>query len=524
MPDPTTTRRNVLLITADQWRAEAVGAAGHPVVRTPHLDRLAKDGTRFARHYTQASPCGPARACLLTGRYLMNHRVVRNGTPLDARHTNLALEIRRDGYDPTLFGYTDTTVDPRTVAAGDPRLFTYEGVLPGLTPALVVPEDPRPWLAWLKAQGFGNGRDLTHETIYRPMADHPDASGRGATWAPATYPAELSDTAFVVGEALKWLAVQADRPWFLHLSLLRPHPPWVAPAPYHALYDAADMPAPIRRATLEEESAQHPLLAYLHGRLPAEAFFPDRSTRPALASDRDVAQARATYAGLVTEVDHHLGRLFDHLRVTGAYDDTLILVTSDHGENLGDHFLFGKTGCFDQAFHIPLIVRDPRAEADPGRGIAVERFTETVDIMPTVLDWLGLMVPPQCDGQSLLPFCTGRMPSHWRDHVHWEFDFRDVRTLEAETVLGLKPDQCSLSVIRGERYKYVHFTALPPLFFNLAEDPYEFDNRAADRTLRAEVLAHAQAMLSWRMNHADRDLANLQAGPDGMAEWRGPRR
>ena len=106
-------RPNLLLITADQWRGDCLGIAGHPVVRTPNIDRLAVRGTWFARHYGQCSPCGPSRASLYTGLYQMNHRVVCNGTPLDRRHDTIALAMRRLGYRPTLFGYTDQAADPR---------------------------------------------------------------------------------------------------------------------------------------------------------------------------------------------------------------------------------------------------------------------------------------------------------------------------------------------------------------------------------------------------------------------------
>jgi len=115
-------RLNILYITADQWRGEALSARGHPVVRTPHLDALAADGVLFESHYGQCTPCGPSRASLHTGLYAMTHRSVRNGTPLDARFTNIALEARKAGYDPALIGYTDTSVDPRGLDPDDPRL------------------------------------------------------------------------------------------------------------------------------------------------------------------------------------------------------------------------------------------------------------------------------------------------------------------------------------------------------------------------------------------------------------------
>ena len=126
---------NVLFVTVDQWREDSTSVAGHPVVRTPAFDALAARGVRFVNHWSVTAPCGPSRASLLTGLYLMNHRVVDNGTPLDDRFDNLARLARTAGYDPVLFGYTDTTVDPRTVTdPDDPRLRTYEGVLPGFEP------------------------------------------------------------------------------------------------------------------------------------------------------------------------------------------------------------------------------------------------------------------------------------------------------------------------------------------------------------------------------------------------------
>ena len=124
---------NILLITADQWRGDCLSAIGHPTVRTPNVDALAREGVLFRRHYAGTAPCSPARATLYTGLYQANHRVCQNGSPLDARFDNLALAARRAGYDPTLFGYTDVSPDPRVVDPQDPVLTSYEGVLPGFT-------------------------------------------------------------------------------------------------------------------------------------------------------------------------------------------------------------------------------------------------------------------------------------------------------------------------------------------------------------------------------------------------------
>src|SRR5262245_12600111 len=180
--------RKVLFISADQWRGDSLSALGHPCLRTPHLDRLAAQGVLFRNHYTQASPCGPARTSLHTGMYMMNHRSLRNGTPLDARHSNIALEVRKAGYDPTLFGYTDTSVDPRLYPADDPALKTYEGVLPGMTVGLKLPEHMAAWIADLRAKGYDipGGR----AEVYRPVANYPGAEGRGHSFRPPIFTAE----------------------------------------------------------------------------------------------------------------------------------------------------------------------------------------------------------------------------------------------------------------------------------------------------------------------------------------------
>ncbi len=189
-----TSRPNILLITLDQWRADCLSAMGHPCLRTPHLDRLTADGVLFRCHYTQASPCGPARASLLTGLYAHNHRSVRNGIPLDDRHTNLARELRKAGYDPVLFGYTDTAVDPRLYPPGDPALNTYEGVMPGFTPGLVLSMRLEPWLADLASKGYAI--PAKPKDIWLPR--HDCGTGQGPTFAPPRYKAEDSETSPII--------------------------------------------------------------------------------------------------------------------------------------------------------------------------------------------------------------------------------------------------------------------------------------------------------------------------------------
>lgn len=497
---------NVLFITADQWRAECLSVLGHPLVRTPHLDALARAGVLFRNHVANAVPCGPSRASLHTGMYLQNHRSATNGTPLDSRHTNWAKEAARAGYDPVLFGYTDTSVDPRGVDADDPWLRTYEGPLPGIRPLAMMGERPKPWTDWLKANFYSVPDDIRR--AYSQRASGADYEDGAAVPKPLAYPVEADDTSFLVDRCIDYMR-DAKGPFIAHLSILRPHPPFIAPEPYNAMYDPLAVPGFARKATPEEEGAQHPWLAHQLSR---------RLFR-APANEKKLRRLKAVYYGLMSEVDAALGRVIAFLKASGRWGSTLIVFTSDHGEQMGDHWLLGKCGYFDASYRIPLILRDPRRAADAARGTRVERFTENVDIMPTLLEAIGAAVPVQCDGFSLIPFIAGKgAPAYWRDEAHWEYDFRDPADDAAEKHLGLTLHQCTMNVIRGRRYKYVHFTKLPPLLFDLERDPDEFDDRSRDPAYLPVMLDYAQKLLSWRMNHDEQTLTHIALTADGPVE------
>jgi arylsulfatase A-like enzyme len=148
----------------------------------------------------------------------------------------------------------------------------------------------------------------------------------------------------------------------------------------------------------------------------------------------------------------------------------------------------------------------------------VTAFSEAIDIMPTILDWLGAEIPRSCDGRSLLPLLQGRRPETWRDAVYFEHDFRNVRSQRVEQALGLTSDECSYAVVRDDRYKYVHFAALPPLLFDLVKDPHEFTNIAGRAEHQAIELHYARKLLSWRLLNQERVLTNMHVGAGGVFE------
>jgi arylsulfatase A-like enzyme len=505
MPAPL----NVLFITADQWRGDCLSAVGHPMVKTPNLDALAAEGVLFERHYANTAPCGPSRTTLHTGLYLQNHRSGTNGTPLDARHTNWALEGAKLGYDPVLFGYTDTSRDPRGEPDDSPWLRTYEGPLPGVRPIVHLDGQPKPWTDWLAAKGYAVPENAQAAYSWRdPGPEYEDGAPEPR---PLAFPAEVDDVAFLTGQLIDYLEA-ANGPFIAHLSLLRPHPPFVAPRPYNAMYDPAAVPGFNRAATAEAEGRQHLWLAWRLGR------------RGVRATDNEprLRRLKAVYYGLMSRVDAEIGRLMAFLKQSGLAERTLVIFTSDHGEEIGDHWLIGKGGYFDGSYHIPLIVRDPRPGAACGH--RVSQFTEHVDILPTMMEAIGAPVPLQCDGLSLAPFVAGEAaPRAWREEAHWEYDFRDAGDDDAERTFGLTMHQCLLNVVRGPRYKYVHFTKLPPLFFDLQADPGERVNLAGDPAYAPLMLAYAQKLLSWRMNHDEQTLTHLALTDDGPISRPAPR-
>jgi arylsulfatase A-like enzyme len=494
---------NILFITADQWRGDCLSSMGHPIVVTPNLDSLAAESTQFRRHYANAVPCGPSRASLHTGMYLHNHRSGTNGTPLDTRFTNWALQLRQQGYDPVLFGYTHTAMDPRGVPEDHPGLQNDEGILPGIRPIIDMGTQCPDWRSFLQARGYALPE--IHGATY---ALRGPASATAPGPEPVIFDKTHTDTYFLTDAVIDFIDQHNidqhkndqhnDQGWCTHLSLRAPHPPWVASAPYNHRYQLADLPLPQRQTDIDAEQASHPWLA--------QHLASSRNRSHTDLTRHQLLQA--SYYGLMSEVDDNMGRLVNWLKETGQWDNTLLIFTSDHGEQMGDHWMYGKAGYFDQSYHIPLIVHLPGGS--PG---VCDAFTEHVDILPTLLDVLQLPAPRQCDGFSLLPWLTGSLPAsealrHWRSSAHFEFDFRHS---QAESALGLGMESACLNVIRDEHYKYVHFADLPCLLFDLQQDPFELHNIAA--TSPAIVASYAQQLLSWRLRTTDKTLSHLQIKP-----------
>ncbi len=523
-------RPNVLLVTFDQWRADHLGALGCPLPITPNVDAVAAGGVTFTKHHTATAPCGPSRASMLTGRHSMGHRAINNGTPLDASLPTLPRLMQAAGYDPVLFGYTDTTLDPRLLAPDDPRRSSWEQPMPGFRAGAATGDDvgvnvntaAETWLAWMAERGHH------FDDVWSAygVADQPEPSAALSS-SPAPYPADLSPAAHLTDETIDFVRGRRE-PWFAHLTYLQPHPPFVLPDEWFGFIDSNDVAAPNRLADRAAESAIHPLLATF--------LVIPQLTEP---DEWGNARWRATYASMVAEVDYQFGRLLNTLDADGQADDTLVIVTSDHGEQLGDHWLRHKLGWFPESYHVPLVMRWPAAQrsgaASPIAGTVIESFTGHVDLLPTILDAVGLADVPsgkpplldraldeQLDGESLLGYVTGSSvvtgtptiateAAPQRRAAHWEWDFRDPQLRLPEAALGLQLDQCSLVARRSDDWLTVTFSGAPmmgPLAFDLTSDPGCHVDRSNDPDVAPALLEATQDTLAWRLRNTRGPLVN----------------
>jgi len=251
----------------------------------------------------------------------------------------------------------------------------------------------------------------------------------------------------------------------MHLSYVKPHWPYIAPAPYHSMY-TYDQCLPLVRNQSELENA-HPVVAAYRQQEECVNFATEECPRI----------VRPAYQGLITQLDDHLGRLFDYMERTGLMKNTLIVFTADHGDFLGDHWLGEKELFYDAAQRIPLILFDPRKSADSTRGQVESRMVESVDVLPTLLEALDVpLARHRLEGRSLLPLLQGSA-TEWRNSVYSELDYsyRLARLLRNKS-----PENARAWSIRNERWRYVFWQDEPEQLVDVEADPNEFVDLGRD--------------------------------------------
>ncbi len=507
--------RNILFIMFDQLRFDYLSCAGHPHLQTPHIDGLAAEGVRFSRAYVQSPVCGASRMSFYTGRYVHSHGATWNNVPLKVGERTLGDHLRATGMDCVLVGKTHMKADDEGMAGlGIPRdsvigarvaecgFDVYErddGMRPEGPDGMYDPHGAERYNAWLRDKGY-EAENPWHDFANSGRHENGDvASGwflKNARKA-ATIREEDSETPYMTGRAIEFMEQAGDKPWCLHLSYIKPHWPYIAPAPYNDMYG----PQHVQRAIRDEGEREdpHPVYrAFMEGRI-GKAFSRDEVREAVIPA----------YMGLVKQCDDQMGRLFAWLKETGRWDDTLIVVTSDHGDYLGDHWLGEKDLFHEPSVKVPLIIRDPRAEADAARGTVCDALVEGIDLAPTFLEVAGGEAKPHIlEGRSLAPFLRGEAPEAWREFVVSEYDYG---MHAAAAHLAESPSKARLFMIADERWKYVHAEGMRPQLFDMEADPDEFRDLGADpppevAAMMEERLARWARRLSQRTTLSDAQI------------------
>ena len=514
----TTPTKNILFIMYDQLRWDYLGCAGHPHLTTPHFDRVAALGVRFTNAYVQSPICGASRMSFYTGRYASSHGAQWNGFPLRVGEMTLGDHLRQQGMDCWLIGKTHMAAD----IAGMERLGLERNSIIGARqaecgfdpwirddglwsegPDGFYDKKPSPYNAYLTSKGYDSPN---------PWADFANAGLEGDDIAsgwffrnadkPANIREEDSETPWLTRQAIDFMK-KNNGLWCAHVSYIKPHWPYIVPAPYHNLFGPDHVPAPVR-AAIERENPHPVFAAWMNSKI-ARAFQKESVRKKVIP----------TYMALIKQCDDQLGHLLNYLERSGAMDNTMIVLTSDHGDYLGDHWLGEKDLFHQPSVKIPLIIYDPSDTAAPTRGTSCDALVESIDLVATFIETVGGTVPDHIvEGRSLLPWLKGERPENWRDVVISEYDY-SARPQCVE--LGLDPRDARLFMVFDGRFKLIHAEGgFRPMFFDLANDPKEFIDLGQDAGYRTQInrlydhLAQWGRRLSQRVTRSDADIIAMR--------------
>ena len=508
---------NILFIMYDQLRFDYLSCAGHPHLDTPNFDRVAAKGVRFTNCYVQSPVCGGSRMCFYTGRYASSHGAHWNGFPLRVGEQTLGDHLRREGMDCWLIGKThmkadaegmarlglspDSVIGTRQAECGFDAFIRDDGLW-GTGPDGLYDEKRSPYNEYLKDKGY---------EAENPWADFANAGVEGDEIASgwifrnadkqANIKEEDSETAWLTTQTIEFLK-QKKGPYCAHVSYIKPHWPYIVSAPYHNMYGPEHVPPALRHD--DERDNAHPVYEAYQTNKIAQAFHKEDVRRKVIPA----------YMGLIKQCDDHLGRILDHLEQTGESENTMIVLTSDHGDYLGDHWMGEKDLFHDQSAKIPLIIYDPRAQADSTRGTCCDALAESIDLTATFIEVAGGEVPDHIvEGRSLLPWLRGETPT-WREFAISEFDY----SVTPQAVkLGLEPRDARLFMVFDGRYKLMHAEGgFRPMLFDLATDPDEFIDLAKGDAHQREIdrlygyLHQWSLRLSQRVTKSEDDIKAMR--------------
>ena len=480
-------RPNVLWIMADQLRFDCVGANGNRIIKTPHLDRLAEGSANFSQAFVQAPVCVPSRASFFTGRYPHSHRNRVNYTPLAASEVLLPALLKRAGYQTAIVGkshlyyhYPPTPDEARQT--GFDLVDLHDGV--------PFTDEWSAYVRWRQAND--PLRDIPYHQLARQVPRLRTSLPPGANPYRGAIDERYTDTTWTgirTRERLKELA-GGEQPFFLFCSFWKPHGPYDVPVPFDSLYNDVEIPLP------EPETRE------TIGRLPLPVqTLILRGKKPEFEMDRGQLQwLYRSYYGTVSHVDREIGLILDALKELGVHDNTIVVFTADHGDQLMEHGLTGKNVFFESSIRVPLMIRFP-GPVRPGR---YDALVESIDVLPTLLELAALPEPENCQGRSLVSTISdsGR-PSPERDAVFSENVIPEVITggdldfhfAKGEGVKGVRhPDA---RMVRTRRWKYIYYGSGVAELYDLRDDPRERHDLASDPGHKPIVDDLQRRLLTW---------------------------
>ncbi len=484
--------RNILFIMFDQLRWDYLSCYGHPHLHTPNIDRLAARGVRFDRAYIQSPICGSSRMSTYTGRYVHSHGASWNGIPLKVGEITMGDHLRKAGMDCYLVGKThmradaegmarlglepDSLIGARVAECGFDVFERDDGMLPEGPDGFYDPDGAKEYNKYLKSKGYESDNPWHDFANSGLDAEGNVLSGwflKNAT-EPANIAEEDSETPYLTGRGMEFMETH-DGPWCCHLSFIKPHWPYIVPEPYASMYGPEHV-LPVVRSEAERHTAHPVLKAFMDTKI-GQTF-----------SRQDVREAVIpAYMGLIKQADDQMGRLFDWMERTGRKEDTMIVLTSDHGDFLGDHWMGEKTFFHDASTKMPLIIYDPSSEADATRGTVCDALVESIDLAPTFVDVAGGEVAKHIlEGHSLLPILHGQVQEVPRDVVICEYDYSASPIAER---LNASVRDAVMFMVANKRWKLIHCEGgHRPILFDLQNDPQELID-LGDSADHAEVIA-----------------------------------
>ncbi|MFC2081524.1 sulfatase-like hydrolase/transferase [Bacteroidota bacterium] len=402
---------NLLFIMTDQQRYDALSIAGNEVLKTPNLDRLAKQGAWFKNAYTQCAVCAPARATILTGHTIENNGIRTNSIWKDEQDVMTMPTfdeiLYENGYTCEYFGKWHCPEEPTKIYSKFITLSDYRSYVDDHVPYL-EPKEGQLLSTASKRAYTPNPIDKHYGMSYKDVLEKRKKERFAQTelHGVSNIPPEHTSTAFVCKNTIEAIKRNSNRPFSITASINFPHAPMIPIREYADMYEPGDMPIPVN---ISEDMSNSPYIES-NGRLKSTEY----------ADTEKIGYMIANYYALVTEIDHWVGQILEILDELGLTENTIVIFTSDHGEMLGSHGMREKNVFYEESAHVPLMIRYPEAIK---RETVLDDYVTNLDLFSTILDYTGLGENVRSDGRSLRDLIEGQ-ESDRPEYIVTEWNFR----------------------------------------------------------------------------------------------------